>query len=74
MTPHKKRSCPLTRRLAEDMLIRNLAETTIDAYTYHVRCFADFIGKPLDAATCEDVRTFQLHLIRERKLAYSSFN
>jgi site-specific recombinase XerD len=56
------------------MMIRNLAEATIDAYTYHVRKFADFINKPLDQATCEDVRTFQLHLIQERKLAYSTFN
>ena len=36
--------------------------------------FADFIEKPLDRATVEDVRSFQLHLIRERKLAYSTFN
>ena len=71
---HKKRSCPVTKRLAEDMTIRNMAPNTIDAYTYHVRCFANFIKKPLDRATAEDVRTFQLHLIQERKLAYSTFN
>lgn len=74
MTPFSKRSCPLTQRLAEDMLIRNLADATIDAYTYHVRHFANFIDKPLEKSTVEDVRAFQLHLIRERKLAYSSFN
>ena len=74
MTPHKNRSCKLTKRLAEDMTIRNLAPATIDAYTYHVRRFSDFIQKPLDQVTREDVRTFQLHLIQERKLAYSTFN
>lgn len=74
MTPYEKRPCELTRRLAEDMKIRNLASATIDAYTYHVRRFADFIQKPLDRATVEDVRNFQLHLIETRKLAYSSFN
>jgi integrase/recombinase XerD len=74
MTPHKNRSCKLTRRLAEDMIIRNMAPATIDAYTYHVRRFADFIQKPLDQVTREDVRTFQLHLIEDRKLAYSTFN
>ena len=58
MTPYKKRKCQLTQRLAEDMMIRNLAEATIDAYTYHVRKFADFIEKPLEQVTCEDVRTF----------------
>jgi FixJ family two-component response regulator len=74
MTPYQQRRCPLTQRLAEDMQIRNLAQATIDAYTYHARRFADFIQKPLDQATVEDVRNFQLHLIETRKLAYSSFN
>jgi integrase/recombinase XerD len=74
MTPHEKRPCPITIRLAEDMRIRNLAHRTIDAYTYHVGCFADFIQKPLDCATPEDIRSFQLYLIDTRKLAYSSFN
>ena len=61
-------------RLAEDMRIRNLAHRTIDAYTYHAGRFADFIQKPLDLATVEDVRSFQLYLIDTKKLAYSSFN
>lgn len=74
MTPYKQRKCELTRRLAEDMMIRNLADSTIDAYTYHVRRFADFIEKPLDRATVEDVRTFQLYLIQTKKVAYSTFN
>ena len=63
MTPHQKRLCPLTKRLAEDMKIRNLAQATIDAYTYHTRRFAAFNQKPLDRATPEDVRRFQLYLI-----------
>ena len=74
MTPHEKRPCQLTVRLAEDMRIRNLAHRTIDAYTYHAGRFADFIQKPLDLATVEDVRNFQLYLIDNKKLAYSSFN
>ncbi|XZE51948.1 tyrosine-type recombinase/integrase [Planctomycetaceae bacterium SH139] len=51
-----------------------MAPRTIDAYTYHAGKFADFIQKPLDRVTPEDVRAFQLHLIEESKLAYSSFN
>ena len=47
---------------------------TIDAYTYHAKRFADFIQKPLDRVTPEDVRSFQLYLIDSRNLAYSSFN
>ena len=43
MTPHEKRRSPLTDRMAGDMKIRNLAPATIDAYTYHAQCFANFI-------------------------------
>jgi site-specific recombinase XerD len=60
--------------MADDMKIRHLAQATIDAYTYHVGKFADFFGKPLETATPEDVRAFQLHLIEERKVGFSSFN
>lgn len=74
MTPYQKRLTDVTRRLAEDMKIRNLAQATIDAYTYHVQRFADFSKKPLDRATPEDVRSFQLYLIETKKVGYSSFN
>lgn len=74
MTPYQKRLTPLTKRLAEDLQIRNRAAATIDAYTYHVQRFADFTKKPLDRATPQDVRNFQLHLLEVRKVGYSSFN
>ncbi len=77
MTPYQKRPTLMTQRMAGDMKIRNLAQATIDAYTYHVGKFAEFIGtqsKELEAATPEDVRDFQLHLIEVRKVGWSSFN
>ncbi len=74
MTPWQKRTTPIIRRLAEDMKLRNLAQATIDSYTYHVGKFAEHLGKPVDQATPEDVRSFQLHLIEERKVGWSSFN
>lgn len=74
MTPYQQRLTAHTQRLAGDMKIRHLAQATIDAYTYHVQRFADFSKKPLDRATVEDVRNFQLHLIEVRKVSYSSFN
>lgn len=74
MTPYQKRLTPLTKRLAEDLKIRHRAAATIDAYTYHVQRFADFTKKPLDRATPQDVRNFQLHLLEVRKVGYSSFN
>ena len=44
--------------MTEDMLLRNLAQKTIDCYTYHIGRFAKFIGKPVEDATPEDVRSF----------------
>jgi hypothetical protein len=40
-----KRQTPITKRMAEDMLVRNLAVRTIDTYTYHVDRFARHFGK-----------------------------
>jgi len=74
MTPYQKRLTGITQRMAEDMKIRNKSQATIDAYTYHVGRFAEFFGKPLKTATPEDVRRFQLHLLEERKVGWSSFN
>jgi site-specific recombinase XerD len=74
MTPWQKRATGLIRRMAEDMQLRNFSPKTIDAYTYHVGRFGEFLGSSPEHATPEDVRSFQLHLINERKVGWSSFN
>lgn len=75
MTPYQKRTLsPITLRMAEDMLVRNLAQRTIDAYTYHVERFAKHFGKPLDQLGPEEIRQYQLHLIEVQKVSWSSFN
>jgi len=74
MTPYRNRLTPLTTRMAEDMLVRNLSANTIDAYTYHVDRFVDFAERPAEELGPEEIRQFQLHLIRERKVGWSSFN
>lgn len=68
MTPWQKRATALTRRMADDMQLRNMSQKTIDAYTYHVGRFAQFLGNSPEHATPEDVRSFQLHLIEVRKV------
>lgn len=73
MTPDSKRLSPLTQRMAEDLLVRNLSPNTIDAYTYHVDRFIDFAGRPAEELGPDEVRAFQLHLIREKKVGWSSF-
>jgi len=75
MTPYQKRTSPICKRLSQDMKIRHLATNTIDAYTYHVDKFEQFLGaKNIQHATPEDIRSFQLHLIEIRKVGWSSFN
>jgi len=74
MTPHGKRRTPVTERMAEDMLVRNLSPRTIDSYTYHVDQFVRHFGRPAEALGPEEVRQYQLHLIQERKVGWSSFN
>lgn len=75
MTPYQKRTLsPIAQRMAGDMCVRNLSQRTIDAYTYHVDRFARFFDKPLDQLGPEEIRTYQLHLIQERKASWSAFN
>ena len=55
---------PLRQRMIEDMTIRNLTPKTQQGYIRTVTSFADFLGRPPDTASFEDVRLFQLHLAR----------
>ena len=64
---------PLRQRMIEDMTIRNLSATTQASYVHWVRSFAQHIGRSPDLATAEDVRAFQLHLVR-RKIAWATLN
>ena len=74
MTPYSQRLTGCIRRMAEDMQVRNHAETTIDAYTFHVQKFCDYFGKPAEELGPEEIRTFQLYLVQEKKASWSSFN
>ena len=57
MTPHQKRNLsPIAQRMAGDMLVRNLAQRTIDTYTYHVERFSKHFGQPLDRLGPEEIR------------------
>jgi len=74
MTPYKKRMNPFIQRMVGDMQLRNLADATIDAYTYHVDKFCQFFGKPADELGPEEIRQYQLYLVNEKKVSWSSFN
>jgi integrase/recombinase XerD len=61
----------LRRRMLEDMQIRNLSPNTIDAYLGQVARFAlHFKQSPVKLGP-EQVRAYQLHLVRQRRSASS---
>jgi site-specific recombinase XerD len=60
--------------MVEDMKIRNLSPNTIDAYTYHVDKFCQFFGKSAEELGPEEIRQYQVHLVDEKKVSWSSFN
>jgi integrase/recombinase XerD len=62
----------LRRRMIEDMLVRNLSPNTQLSYVRQVSLFARFFGKSPDTLGPEDIRTYQLYLTNEKKLAPSS--
>ncbi len=73
MTPYKKRLNPYILRMAQDMQLRNLAESTIDAYTWHADKFCQYFDKPADQLGPEEIREYQLYLVHEKKASWSSF-
>ncbi len=74
MIPHQRRMNPFIQRMADDMKIRNFADTTIDAYTWHVDKFCQHFGKPADELGPEQIRSFELYLVNDKKVSWSSFN
>lgn len=63
---------PLRQRMLEDMQVRNLSPHTQRAYLENVARFARYFRRsPADLGP-EEIRTYQVYLIRERHLAPSS--
>jgi integrase/recombinase XerD len=65
---------PLRQRMIEDMKIRNYSPRTIKHYVAQVAAFAKYFGKSPDLLGPAHVRGYQIYLIEERKLSWSSFN
>jgi site-specific recombinase XerD len=67
-----KSMSPLRQRMIEDMQVRNLSPHTLQAYTEQVSRFARHFGKSPAVLGPEDIRTYQIYLANERRLAPSS--
>ena len=63
---------PLRQRMTEDMQVRNLALNTQQSYVQQVSLFARYFNKSPDLLGPEDIRTYQVYLTNERKLAPGS--
>ena len=63
---------PLRQRMIEDMQVLNLAPQTQSTYLLQVSLFARHFGKSPERLTFEHIRDYQVHLVREKKLATSS--
>ncbi len=62
----------LRERMTEDMQVRNLALNTQTAYVQQVSLFARHFDKSPEQLGPEDIRTYQVYLTNEKKLAPGS--
>jgi integrase/recombinase XerD len=64
----------LRQWMKEDMQVRNLSWHTQDSYLRQVSQFALYFGKSPDQLGPEDIRTYQIYLTNEKKLAPASIH
>lgn len=64
----------LRQRFIHDLQIRNYAVSTIDTYTYHVTNFAEYFWRSPEVLGPEEVRAWQVYLVTEKKVSWSTFN
>jgi site-specific recombinase XerD len=65
---------PLRRRMIEDMKLKNLSTRTIDTYVSRVSTFARHFGRSPQDLGRDDVRSYLLYLVQEKKASWSVYN
>ena len=63
---------PLRQRMIEDMQVRNLSPHTQTSYVQQVSLFARYFHQPPEALGPEEIRSYQVYLTNEKKLAAGS--
>jgi integrase/recombinase XerD len=64
---------PLRRRVLEELQIRNYSPNTVRAYIRSIAEFAKHFGKSPDLLGAEQIREYQLHLIKKKRVSLSSY-
>ena len=64
----------LRQRMTEDMQVRNLSPHTQASYLQQVSLFARYFCTSPELLTPEHIRTYQLYLTNEKKLATNSIH
>ncbi len=57
-----------------EIRVRGLSERTRETYLRSMRCFVRYFMLSPDRLTVEHVKQYQLHLTKERRVAWSTFN
>src|SRR5271170_3620246 len=63
----------LRQRMLEDLRIRNYAPTTVRCYIRAVAEFAQHFNKPPDQLGPEEIRSWQLYLLNEKRVKLSTY-
>src|SRR5580698_4653019 len=63
----------LRQRMPEDLRIRNYAPTTVSSYIRSVAEFAQHFNKPPDQLGAEEIRSWQLFLLNEKRVKLSTY-
>jgi integrase/recombinase XerD len=63
----------LRKRMLDDLHIRNYAPTTVSSYVRSVAEFAKHFNKPPDQLGPEDIRSWQLFLLNEKRVKLSTY-
>jgi hypothetical protein len=65
VNPSSPSGSALRQRMIEDMTVRGFTEKTQHDYIRGVKTFAAFLGRSPDRASAEDLRRFQVVLLRK---------
>ena len=58
----------LRKMMLEELQRRNYAQTTIKNYLGTVESFAQHFGRPPDQLGLDEIRSYQVYLLKERKM------